>query len=239
LGFGVGGAIVVALLGATASASTSAPKAQDVTAARSVIGGIARFDQAALARRSAQTAAAQALIAQAQQGCAGAIPASAVHGTATQQTVVQDILTEGAFDVAAAVNHPIAGLARAQDAHLAAAHFSSRALTRALHNAGKAADRALHAMRPTDLCADVTAAAAGGFASDPPGTTEALSRIVSLEGLHALALTDVTKKLRPYLTSTHDRGAVARVTAQTARYEKFSESLQLARERKLVSVLDG
>ena len=238
LGSGVGAAVAVAALsGSAIAAPSTAPKPRDVAAARSVVSALTRFDQEALARRGAVTAAAKAAVAQAQTGCASAIPRSAQDGTGTQQAVVQDLLSEGALDVSLAVNHPLAGPLRTVATRLAAAHFSSRALTRGFQNTARA-NRLVLSLTPTDLCADVKAAAASGFDSDPPGTRAALKHVSTLASVHGLGLSIIPSKLAPYLVTTRDRSALAHLKTLNARYVTAIEDRELTWERKLASALD-
>jgi hypothetical protein len=239
LGFGAGVVVACAALGgsAIAAAPANAPKSRDVAAARSVLSALTRFDQAALARRSAAMGAAKDAVAQVQAGCAGAIPRSAQRGTGTQQSVVQDVLAEGALDVSLAANRPLAGPLREVATRLAAAHFSSHALTRGFQNTARA-NRLVLSLTPTDLCADVKAAAAAGFDADPPGTTGALKHIATLSSAHGLGISLIPSKLAPYLVTTRDRGALAQLKTLNARYVSAIQGGELTWERKLGSVLD-
>ena len=109
----VAGVIALNLLGGSAMAApASAPKPQDVKAARTVVRAITRFDQTAVRHEGAMTAAAKALVAQAQAGCAGGIPASIANGTAQQQAVAFDLIFEGAFDLSIDALHPVVHPAR-------------------------------------------------------------------------------------------------------------------------------
>ena len=238
MGFGVGGVAAVAALGGPAIAATStAPKPRDVAAARSMVTALTRFDQEALARENAVTAAAKAAVAQVQTGCPGAIPKSAQDGTGTQRAVVQDLLTEGALDVSLAANEPLAGPLRVVATRLAGAHFSSRALSRAFSRTAQA-NRFVLSLRPTDLCADVTAAAADGFDADPTATTSALKHVATLSSSHALALSLIPSKLAPYLGATRERSALAHLKTLNGRYVSAIQGTELTWERKLGSALD-
>lgn len=235
---GFGAVVAVAALGGPAvAAPATAPKPRDVAAARSVVSALERFDQEALARRSSVTAAAKAAVAQVQAGCPGAIPKSAQEGTGTQQAVVQDLLTEGALDVSLAANQPLAGPLRVVATRMAGAHFSSRGLSLAFRRTAQA-NRFVLSLRPTDLCADVTAAAAAGFDADPPATTSALKHVATLSSSHGLDLKVIPSKLAPYLAGARDRSALAHVKSLNTRYEKAIQGVELTWERKLGSALD-
>jgi hypothetical protein len=235
----VGGVVALTGLGGAAVAATSvkAPERQDVAAARSVITALGRFDQAALDRQSAATSAAKAAVASVQRGCDGAIPKSAQNGTGTQQSVVQDLLAEASLDVSLAVNRPLSRPLRDVAASLGAAHFSSRSLSRAFEETSRL-NHFVTTLSPTDLCADVKAAAAGHFDADPPATTTALKHISFLSSSHALSLAEIPGKLAPFLVTARDRAALSHVKALNARYGKVIRGVELTWERRVGSVLD-
>lgn len=232
--------VVTVVLGVSAMAATAAtaPKPQDVTAARTVVGAITRFDQTALRHEGAMTAAAKALVAQAQAGCAGGLPASVINGTAQQQAVAFDLIFESAFDLSLDVVQPLdhAGLTLAKG--LDRVHFSKRAFTRGIHTTAKL-QRVLLAIKPSDLCGDVKAAAAGGFAADPPGTTAFLKSFGSLISAPAQSITDTLKKIRAYLVTKGDRAALKRLQTVDSRYQKFTTTLVTKWGATLGPVLTG
>jgi hypothetical protein len=164
--------LALKLLAGSALAATSPhlPKPRDAAAARTLIRAIDRFDQTALRRQGAMTVAARAFVAQVKAGCGGDLPASVVNGTPRQQAVVVDIALEGALDLSLdavhTVNHAALAMSRAFDR----VHFSKRALSRGIHLMARI-QRLVLKVKPSDLCGDIKAAAAGGFAADPPGTT--------------------------------------------------------------------
>jgi hypothetical protein len=233
----VAGAIVLNLLGGSAMAApASAPKPQDVKAARTVIRAITRFDQTALHHEGAMTAAAKALVAQVQAGCAGGIPASIANGTAQQQGVAFDLIFEGAFDLSIDSLHPVAHPARALSRSLARVHFSKRAFTQDIHSIAKI-QSILLGLKPSDLCADVKAAAANGFTADPPGTTAALEGFGKVLLPTSKGITGVLKSLKSDLTTDRDRAALKHLQTVDARYQKFSTNLGLKWGGKLGNVL--
>ncbi len=233
----VAGAIVLGLLGGSAMAApATAPKPQDVKAARTVVRAITRFDQVAVRREGATTAAVKAMVAQTKAGCAGQIPASIANGTAQQQAVVFDLIFEGAFDLSLDALHPVVHPGRALSRSLAHVHFSKHAFTHAIHVIANTQSTLL-ALKPSDLCADVTAAAANGFAADPPGTTAALKGFAKVVAPPAKGITGVLKGLKSDLTSDRDRAALKHLQTVDARYQKFSTNLGLKWGAKLGNVL--
>ena len=236
-GLTVAGAIAVAGAGGPAVAVASAPTRQDVATARSVIKAVAAYDQAALARQAPATAAAKTEVAQVKAGCAGAIPASAINGTGTQQSVVSDLLAEASLDVSLAVNQPLLRPLRTVARSLGAARFSSRSLSSAFQETARV-NHFVTTLSPTDLCADVKAAAADRFNADPPATTTALRHISFLSTSKALSLGAIPSKVAPFMTTSRDRAALAHVKSLNARYEKGIRGAEVTWERKLESVLD-
>jgi hypothetical protein len=237
LGGVVAGMIAVNLLGGSAMAATP-PEARDVAAARTVIRAITRFDQTALRHEGAMTAAAKALVAQVHAGCAGGLPPSVINGTAQQQAVAFDLVFESAFDLSLDVVHPLGHAALTMAKSLDRVHFSKRAFTRGIHATAKI-QRVLLAIRPSDLCGDVKAAAAGGFAADAPGTTAFLKSFESLISGSAQSIPNTLKKIRAYLVTTGDRAALTRLQTVDSRYQKFSTKLVTKWGAKLGSVLTG
>jgi hypothetical protein len=98
-----------------------------------VVRAITRYDQTALRRERAVTAAATALVAQVQAGCAGGIPSSIANGTARQQGVAFDLVFEGAFDLSIDTLHPVQRPALALLHAFDRVHFSHPAFTRGIH----------------------------------------------------------------------------------------------------------
>jgi hypothetical protein len=236
----VASAIALNLLGgaAMAAAPAKAPKTQDVVAARTVVAAITRFDKTALAREKQITAAANAMVAQVQTGCPGSLPASVLNGTSTQQAVAFDLLFEAAFDLSidtvAPVRRPGLALAKGLDR----AKFSTRAFSRGIHKTATV-QRVFVTLTPSDLCGDVNAAAAGGFAADPPGTTAFLKGFQNALSSSGLSVTAIIKKLNPYLVTTRDQASLTRLKAIDARYEKFATNLGVKSGAKLGKVLSG
>jgi hypothetical protein len=238
LGGMVAGIIALNLLGGSALAATpaKAPKPRDVVAARAVTRAITRFDGTALRHEQAMTAAAKALVAQVQAGCAGAIPSSIANGTDAQQGVFVDLVFEGAIDLTVRAMQPLNHAALALGKGLDRVRFSNRAFTLRIHDTAKA-QRIILAVHPTDLCTDVKTAAAGGFAADPPGTTAFLKGIDKLDPGPTVSVPTLIKKITADLLNKSDRAALKRLKTMDARYQKFSSNLGLHWGAKLGDVL--
>jgi hypothetical protein len=231
-------AVVLALnlLGGSATAAAKAPKPTDVAAARTVVHAISRFDETALHREGAMSAAAKALVAQVQAGCPGGIPSTVINGTSQEQAVAFDLVFEAAFDLSLDVVVPVRqpGLALAKG--LDRVHFSTAAFTRGIHGTAKI-QRNLLALTPSDLCGDVKAAAANSFTADPPGTTAFLAAFQKALTPPSTKITNVLKKLSGYLTSARDRAALKHLQKVDARYQTFATNLGAKWGAKLGDIL--
>jgi hypothetical protein len=238
LGGVVAAVVALNLLGgsAMAAAPAKAPKPQDVKAARAVVRDFTDFDQTAIRREGAMTAAAQALVAQVKAGCAGAIPASIQNGTKKQQGVYVDVVLEAAFDLSLRTIHPVRHAALTLSNRIDRIHFSARRFTRGLHGTANA-QKALVGITPSDLCTDVKAAAAGGFDADAPGTTAFLKVLNGVGSGPGVSLADIVKRVRPLLLTKPDRAALARLKKVDAQYSNFSLTLGLKWGAKLATVL--
>jgi hypothetical protein len=207
-----------------------------VAAARTVVRVFTRFDETALHREHAMTAAARAWVAQVKAGCAGTIPSTIANGTKTQQAVYFDLVVEEALDLTLRALHPVDHAALVFTKGLDHVHFSRRAFTRAIHDTA-AAQRVLLALKPSDLCTDVKAAAAGGFAADAPGTTAFLKGIDRLNPGPTVSVSGVIKTTKPDLLTKSDQAAVKRLRKVDARYIKFSANLGVKWGLRLAKVL--
>ena len=158
------------------------------------------------------------------------------NGTARQQAIAFDVVFEGVLDLSLDVVHPLrhAGLTLAKG--LDRAHFSNRTFTRGVHVTAKL-QRVILAIKPSDLCGDVKAAAAGGFTSDPPGTTAFLKKFSGEITGPPQPIPETLTKLGPDLVTRADRAALTRARKVDARYEKFSTRLGTKWGDKLGSVL--
>lgn len=134
--------------------------------------------------------------------------------------------------------HPLhhAGLALAKG--LDRAHFSKRTFTRGVHGTARV-QRIVLAIAPSDLCGDVNAAAAGGFTSDPPGTTAFLKKFSGEITGPTQSIPETLTKLGPDLVTKADLAALKRARTVDARYHEFSTSLGTKWGNKLGTALVG
>ena len=238
LGGVVAGVVALNLAGGSAMAAPAkaAPKPQDVTAARTVVRDLTRFDETSLRRQGAMTRAAKAMVAEVRAGCPGTLPQSVLHGTKTQQSVAFDVLFEVTGDLTLNLEGPVNRPAVALAARLDRVHFTKRALTRGLHRLGKI-ETLFVAVKPTDPCPDVKAAAANGFTADPPGTTRFLNTFFGALSAPVGQGPDVLKQLPTFLTTHRDRAALKHLRQLDARNDKVSTTLGIKWSAKLAEVL--
>ena len=238
LGGVVAGLVALNLLGGPAMAArpSAAPDPQNVKAARAVVRVMTRFDETALHREGAMTAAASAMVAQVKAGCAGGIPASLANGTKQQQSIVFDLLFEGAFDLSLDVDGPIDAATVNLTNRLDHIRFATRDLTRGIHQVARL-ERVLIGVKPSDLCADVKAAGANGFTADPPGTKRFLNNFGRLIDAAIGPTPKVLQKLKTFLVTARDKAAFARLKKLGARANAFSNKLGAKWAAKLGAVL--
>jgi hypothetical protein len=240
LGGVAAGAIALGLLGGSAMAAipATAPKPRDVAAARSLIRAMTRYDQTVLQHKGAMAAAAKAMVAQVKAGCAGAITSSPDNGTPRQQAVFFDLVIEGVSDLTIDILHPVDHATTAFANGLDRVHISKRLLTRGIHATAKA-QRGFVSVKPSDFCADVKVAVAGGFAADAPGTTDFLKILQRATSSSAKPVPNLFKSIKPYLLTRRDRAALKRLQTIDARYQNFSLNLGEKWAVKLARVLSA
>jgi hypothetical protein len=229
LGAGVIGALVM-----SAPASAHVPNPQDVTAARRPIAAETRFDRAILAHRAAITWAGKGYAAMVRTRCPGALPETvAAHGTSTQRRVAKDLLTEAALGLYAADTRSVTGAERRFVHALNRVHFTQLSLIIA---AASVAEGSEPVTLGTNLCADVKAAAKGGFATDPPGTARAtrLSRQMS-----AGQAPNVPGAIKPDLITSADRVAARTARTLNQRVNTFTDNLTLSETPPVLEALLG
>jgi hypothetical protein len=229
LGAGLIGALI-----ASSPAAAKPPNPQDVTASRRLIAAETRFDRAFLAHRAAITEAGKGYATMIKTRCPGALPESvAVQGTRRQRGVVKDLVTEAALGLFAAETRSVTGAERRFVRAVNRIHFTQLSLIIA---AASIAEGSKPVVLGTDLCADVKSAAAGGFATDPPGTAGAvrLARQMS-----AGQEPYVPRRITPYLITSADRAAAKTARALNGRSYHFTDNLVLNETVPVLAALLG
>jgi hypothetical protein len=235
-----GGALLVAavLTLPIAAATAKTPSGRDVTSARKLMGDLARFYQAGLDTRRQAHAAVNASVQMIKATCPNALPATLSDGPKREQAVSMQMLTEAAYDLALVASQPTDHAALVEAAALDRLHFSRRAATRDAREIARG-QRLTAALKTSDLCADLQAAAANGFTSVPPATRHFVAMVNRVFSVPAPSFDDLDKHLGPYLTTRRDKAAVKRVRDLGMRYTEFAFTLGLNAGGKLVSVLTG
>lgn len=232
----VGGAVMVALVAASGAGAATRPSAADGAAAKRFVSVETRFLHRATSQRAAERAAGAAFLSRVSKGCAGAIPASvAKTATPAQGTVVASLAVEADFDLAAAVQHPLSPAVHAELSALRRLHFTRSAIDRDLAS-GIKAERAALAVKPTDLCADVKAAAAGDFDAVPAATRRFLNTVRKLASTDPILSGALLRMIRPDLPR-RDRAAAVRLGRLDRSVGRAASRLVAAQHKRLFAVL--
>lgn len=235
---GAASAVVAVLVVSAPAAAATPPSRHDVRSARRFIADLTGFYQAGLDTRRQATADVNASIELVKGMCPKVVPAAAANGTKRQQMVATKMFAEAAYDIGLVATFPIDAAALREAAGLERLHFSTR---RADRDARQIAvgQRLTVAIRPSDLCGDLTAAAADDYRRVPTGTTRFLAAVTRAFAAPSPSFADLDRDIGPYLTTSRDRAAVKRVHTLAKDYLAFEFDLGLRAAVKLAGVLTG
>ena len=219
----------------SAGAAATVTRARDVTATTRFITAVTRYYRTALADRSRQTAGADALVAQVTAGCPGQLPSSLAHGTAQQQAVYVQLLTEAGVDLGLSYTHTLRGALAAQDRVFAKLRWSTSRVNGELSRE-RAVIHASRTITPTSLCTDVKAAAASGDTTVPAATTRLVSAAARVQA--APTLNTFLTALKPYI-APREKAAVTRARALQKELQSFETKLGTSAGNQLVAALGG
>lgn len=228
--------LILPIASAQAARRAKPPKRSDIAAARALVAAQTGFFAAGLATRREATSDVNAFIGHVKAQCPNALPATLLDGGGPKRNVYTQLFTEASYDAGLAAltaeGDAIASEARALDR----IHFSKRAVTRDVRNLARS-QRASIALAPSDVCADIAAAAAGGFAMVPPGTTQFVSRVLNALAQPAPSFNTLLADIRPYVVSRQDVAAIKRMRALGVRYTDFIAGLGIDAGGKLADAL--
>ncbi len=231
--WGLLGAAAIGTLALSGPASAKTPSARDVTATRRFIAAESNFDRTELAHRGAIDRAAGRYLTRVKTACGGAL-AAAVSPSATprQKKVFKDLTEEASFDFYAVATRPIDNAERKLEHALRRVNFSRLRLDAIVASI----ELGNRPATPGNVCADVKAAQAANFATEPPPTVRLLKRISELS---AGASTYVPSGLRPYLITPADRAAYETLRVLDKRQTAFTNNFTLTQVGHLFRVLVG
>jgi hypothetical protein len=232
------GVLILPIASANAAVKVKPPSHRDVLAARALIQAQAGFYKAGLATRRETTAAVDAQVTDVKQACAAALPATLLDGGTAKRTVYRQLFTEGSFDLGLVALRPIGDAIASEVRALDRIHFSRRAVNRDLRELARS-QRASLMVEPTDLCADIKAAAAGGSTIVPAPTTQLIDRVHSLEAAPAPSFDQLVTDIQPDVVTRGDAAAVKRLRGLGIRYTDFLLGLGVDAGRKLADALNG
>jgi hypothetical protein len=233
------GVIVIFPVGGARAAGTShrakPPKQADVAAARRLLGIQTRYYKAGLATRREATADVNSALAQIKQECPHSVPDALLQGTQAQRAVWMALFTEAADDLALAEVQPLDDATATEARELDRLHFSKRAVNRDLRQFSHALRLSL-TVAPSDLCADVKAAAAGGFRTVPAPTTAFVNHLNDVVNTPSPSFGAVIQDILPDITTKRDRIAMAQLKNVAENYTGFVFDLAL---KAGLSLADG
>jgi hypothetical protein len=230
-------ALVVSLVGpVTTAVAKAAPNPKDTTAARRLIGELTRYDRSIIAAESRIRAAANREIAQVSAGCNGLLPVSLeTMGNAQQKKVWTALILEATIDQGIADSRSLVATERRDARTLGRLHFSRGAVNRRVTRYVKVAKATL-ALKPTNLCAHVAAAAAARDVVIPAATRRfnaAFNRLASVDAA------DLITAVKPFVVRAVDKAAMRRAVKLDTQIENFELSFGVKALVKLASALNG
>jgi hypothetical protein len=230
-------ALVVSLVGpVTTAVAKAAPNPKDTTAARRLIGELTRYDRSIIAGESRIRAAANREIAHVSAGCNGLLPVSLeTMGNAQQKKVWTALILEATIDQGIADSRSLVATERRDARTLGRLHFSRGAVNRRVTRYVKVAKATL-ALKPTNLCAHVAAAAATRDVVIPAATRRfnaAFNRLASVDAA------DLITAVKPFVVRAVDKAAMRRAVKLDTQIENFELSFGVKALVKLASALNG
>jgi hypothetical protein len=223
------------LTGIVPVAGAAAPSARDLTSTNRFVTAVTRYYRSALAHRPAETAAVKAMVAGVTTGCPGSLPKSLAKGTAGQQKVYLQLALEAGLDLGIADVAPLRGALSAQARALGRLRWASAKLDREIR-AEMELQRATVKLVPSQLCADIKTAAAGGYATLPSATTRFLTATVRAESQRVPTLSAALTLMKPDITPA-EAPAVKRLRALAATFRRFTGTLLTGAGKNLEAAL--
>ena len=231
--WGLLGAVAMGTLALSGPAWAKTPSSRDVNATRRFIAAESNFDRAELAHRGAIDHAASRYVTRVKTACGGAL-AAAVSPSATprQKKVFKDLTEEASFDFYAVATRPIENAERTLEHALRRVNFSQLRLDAIVASI----ELGNRPATPGNACADVKAAQAADFATEPPSTVRLLKRISDLSDGSS---TYVPRGLKAYLVTPGDHAAYETLRVLDKRQSAFIDNFILKQVGRLFSVLVG
>jgi hypothetical protein len=237
----LGALLVAVVLIFPMSSGRAAAKAKprshgDVVAARRLIAIQTRYYQAGMATRPQTRADVKAALAQMKATCPKSIPNALLAGSAAQRDLWMQLFGEAAGDVVLAEFRPLGDATATTAGRLDRLQFSRRAVNRDLRQLSQALRLSL-TLTPSDLCADIKTAAAGGFTALPPATKAFNDHLNSVLAAPAPSLSGLIHDVKPDRVTRRDRAAIKRLTTVAGRYTTFIFNVSIDAGLELADVL--
>ena len=228
--------IPAAAASARSAAPDASPSGRDVRSARKLIAAESGYYEAGLRTRLRARAGINATIALLKGLCPNVIPAEAVDASRRHQKVARRVFFEVNANLELAESAPLVPAGLHEAATLDRLRFRSARATRDARELARSR-RLIAAVRPSDVCSDLRAAAADHYNHVPSGTRRFLSRFVAALSSPTPLFAELEKDLQ--LVSRRDRAAFARMRSLNDAYFSFAGGVLFEAEPKLVSVLEG
>jgi hypothetical protein len=205
-----------------------------------LIAAVSGFYEAGLRTRHQARADVNHVIVDFKRRCPHVIPFEAVSGTEHQLSVAHQLTVEESADLGLAVSAPVVPAAIHEAAVLKRLRFRSARANRDARQLARS-QLLMSAVRPSDGCADLRAAASNHYEHVPAATRRLVTRFLDALGSHTPLFVELKKDLGLDLpTATrHDRIAFTHMRSLVDAYYGFADGVLFRAERKLASVLAG
>jgi hypothetical protein len=221
---------LVALLPASALA-----RPNDRLATKRFLAATTVWLRAVDANETASEAAVNAFIGHLGATCPSTL-ASDPNGTTAQQNVSDTFLVEAGLELGLTQLHARQTPALAFAGRLDALRWNDKRVGRAVASTVRQGRLSL-ALSPPDLCSEVAAAAAGGFAKVPPATAAFLAAARSAL-TSSYSVSDLLARMRPYITPA-EKGTVSRLRRLEAHLNRVGQKFGQGAADRMVTALLG
>ena len=210
----IAGILGVLTLALPSAALATSP---DISSTSEFVAASSRVERVTLASLSQEQAAVNALISHVKSTCPGAVPARLKTGTAAQQRAWDALSGEALAELTLALIDPVRPAEERAIAAVAPLRWTGSTLNRQIA-AFVQGGRAALALHPPDVCAQVRAAAASGFAVVPPATTTFLRHYRAALPSSAPTAIDLADKMKPL--DPQARAAIAKLASLEGRVSR-------------------
>lgn len=167
--------------------------------------------------------------------CPDALAALPAQPSAKQADVGSTLVGEAGLDSVLAAFAPLSRPERRYEQAVSRLHWQRRSITHSVITEARDAV-ALAKVSPSDLCADIRAAAGTGFTQMPSGTRKFVHTVGPLANGPSATLAGILKRMRPSMTAA-DQRAAARLASSQKRWGRLTDRALSAEGNRLGAVL--